>query len=148
MIFNSVSLFSAEITLLECSYDSGTKKIEGILNRELDSENKDYKPWDMDQKKFLEIDLEKEILTWENMSYELLTKTPSHLYFRYEGNLTPIGKKHSSGYNFTIYYTINRINLNVEMSEHSYDVDEEFGAVSSTITIIKNFICKKIERKL
>ena len=137
--FIPISLLSAEITLLECSYASGTKKIDGILNRELDSENKDYKPWDIEQKKYFEIDLEKEKLTWENLEYELVTITPSHLYFQYKGNNTPLGEKYNSKYDFSSFYTINRINLNVKMLEYSNDVEKDYGAISSMI---------KIERKL
>lgn len=148
IVLTPVSLFSAEITLLECSYDSGTKKIEGILNKELDSENKDYRPWDMNQKKFLEIDLDNEILTWENLNYKLLIKTPNKLYFRGGGNITPIGEEYSSAYDYTIEYHIDRVTLEVKEIERSNEVEKIYGAVSAWITIEKNYFCNKVERQL
>ena len=92
--------FSAEKTILECNYISGTKETNI-------KDLKSYKPYIT--KRILEIDVDKGTLVDVNLVYNLKAKSPGRLSFEYKGNYNTSNENVDPLMNFTSLYNIDRI---------------------------------------
>ena len=128
--------FSAEKTILECNYISGTKETNI-------KDLKSYKPYIT--KRILEIDVDKGTLVDVNLVYNLKAKSPGRLSFEYKGNYNTSNENVDPLMNFTSLYNIDRINLDTSYFEVSNALDD---MKVNLITISINYDCNKVDQQL